>query len=83
MDKDCPLCKRWNAGKERWEFKPGKETDWRPTPGTDPRMRQFTCTGCKGIFYQCISRRKAVTEAEQDERKRQKAAADKAKRKRS
>jgi len=51
MRKGCYLCKRWDDKKRSWVYHMGTITDWKPPSGVNPRMRQFRCSGCRGLFY--------------------------------
>lgn len=61
--KICYLCRYWDIDKGGWKYHRAAKTDWRPSPGEEPSLRQFRCKFCKGITYHLL------TEAEKEEEK--------------
>lgn len=47
----CPKCRS-----------SGVMTEWRPSKGIDPGMREYKCPGCKKVFYASRHRPQKVQE---------------------
>ena len=50
----CDLCKKWNSKIGSWEMNTSWMTEWKPSNGLDPLLREFRCVHCGLSTYALV-----------------------------
>lgn len=62
----CHLCRHWDERLMAYEYHMANATKWKPPQGYDPRLREFKCTECGGVFYQLLNDKRLATELREE-----------------